>query len=370
MPLRILHLTNASETGGLSRYLLDLSGGLHQRGHSVSIAGQRGTWHDRFANAPCPWIDLPLTGGPLALRSAAKTLRAYLSQHPVDVLHTHYRRATLVARRAARGMGIPILYTIHLSGIPVGGWRRLMSDFGDHAHAPSRDARRWLIEDAKFPADKITYIPHGIDIARFPQRDEAAKQSARTALGISPSATVAAFVARLDFPKNPDWMLDVAEAASSIPDLKILIAGAGPDAASLKAAIEERKLSDRIQLLGEREVLPIYQAADALLLPSSQEGFGLVCAEAMCVGVPVLRTRTSGTEELIVEGVTGRSVEIDRDKFVSSAVKFLADRASLKNMGTSAANHIRANFPLDRQIDSTIRLYEELKAGNKTGQIR
>jgi glycosyltransferase involved in cell wall biosynthesis len=355
-PPRILHLTNASEAGGLSRYLLDLCGGLHSRGIEAAVAGQRGAWHDCFAQAPWPWIDLPLTGGPLALRRAAQTLREHLQRHPVDILHTHYRRATLVARRATRGMGIPILYTVHLSGIPLRGPWRWLSDFGDYVHAPSRDARRWLIEDAKVPAERITVIPHGVDVSRFPLRDAAAKSAARASLGLSPTVTVAAFVARLDYPKNPHWMLDVAR-----PDVQIIMAGDGPDMPMLRQAVAKRNLADRVLLLGEREVLPIYQAADALLLPSLREGFGLVCAEAMCVGVPVLRTRTSGTEELIIEGVTGRSCDVDQKAFAAAAMGFLSDRPAMETMGRAAAAHIREHFALPRQIDQTISLYCDIQ---------
>jgi glycosyltransferase involved in cell wall biosynthesis len=365
MPLRILHLTNATEAGGLSQYLLDLCAGLHQRGIDVAVGGSPGAWHRKFTSAPWPWFYLPLSAGQpdgMPLGSAVQDLRRHLEAHPVDVLHTHYRRATWIARRAARKMNIPILYTLHLSGIPIRGWRRWFSDFGDHAHAPSADARRWLIEEARYPADRITLIPHGIDAVKFPHRDAAAKSAARAALGISDSALVAVFAARLDVPKNPEWMVDLADASrSALPDLLILMAGAGPNYTPLKADIEKRNLGSRIRLLGEQEVLPIYQAADALLLPSLREGFGLVCAEAMCTGIPVLRTFTSGTQELIVEGVTGSAVSIDREAFIAGAIKFLSDRPGLERMGDAAAVHIRKNFPLEKQIESTIELYKSLK---------
>jgi glycosyltransferase involved in cell wall biosynthesis len=113
-------------------------------------------------------------------------------------------------------------------------------------------------------------------------------------------------------------------------------------------------------MLGHREALPVLQAADALLLPSAREGFSYSCAEAMCAGVPVLRTRTSGTKELIVEGVTGRSVEIDRAAFVREAMEFLADRPALRSMGTAAAQHIRRSFTFEHQLAQTLTLYQKL----------
>src|SRR5690606_22400024 len=98
----------------------------------------------------------------------------------------------------------------------------------------------------------------------------------------------------------------------------------------------------------------------ALLLPSAREGFSYVCAEAMAVGTPVLRTRTSGTRGLILEGETGRSCPIDHESFVRAAADFLADRAALARMGIAAAEHVRAHFSFDRQLEQTLALYRRL----------
>src|SRR5437868_8620817 len=147
-PLRVLHLTAGSDAGGLSRYIYDLGTAMIARGHTVAVAGQRGAWHWLFEKSPLPWIDAPLKGGPLALWQATKTLRAWLADHPVDVLHTHYRRPTLFARRLQRHLRIPILYTVHLSDLSLRWPRRAFSDFGDHTHVASTEARRWVIEDA------------------------------------------------------------------------------------------------------------------------------------------------------------------------------------------------------------------------------
>src|SRR5438045_244688 len=115
-PLRILHLTAGSDAGGLSRYIFDLSFAMHARGHQVAVAGQRGAWHWLFETAPFPWIDAPLKGGPFALRKATRILNEYLAAHPVDLLHVHYRRSALVARRVQQQghPKLPILYTLHL----------------------------------------------------------------------------------------------------------------------------------------------------------------------------------------------------------------------------------------------------------------
>ena len=366
-PLRILHVTNGSDAGGLSRYIYDLCMAMHEQGHSVAVAGQRGAWHWLFEKAPFQWIDIPAKGGPLSLMRSASVLREYVGSHPVDILHTHYRRGTLISRRLQKQMlpevRLPILYTLHLSHIAIGWPQRVFSDFGDRTHVASEQARKWLIDEAHIDAARIKLIPHGIDPAAFPLADAATRAAARASLGLKADDRVGVFVGRLDYPKNVEWILDIAEASrQSLPQLRLLLAGEGPHEASLKSAITARGLSERVRLLGHREPLPIYQAADALLLPSLREGFSLVTAEAMSVGVPVLRTNTSGTGELIVEGITGCSTPIDHDAFVAAAIKFLGDGDKLRTMGVAAAGHIREHLSFSLQLERTVAMYREFLA--------
>jgi glycosyltransferase involved in cell wall biosynthesis len=359
--MRILHLTAGSDAGGVSRYIFDLCTAMQAAGHEVAIAGERGLWHQRFVEAGWPWIEVPMKGGPLALLRSVRILRKYLAEHPVDILHAHFRKAAIVGRKLQKQGVPPLLYTLHGSHIPLNGFWGWLSDFGDHVHVPSSEARDWLIEEAGVSSDRITLIPHGIHLERFPIPDDATRQRARAALNLNGNDLIALYLGRLEYQKNESWMLDLAEQSrEQLPNLKVLLAGEGPNEMEVKQDIERRGLGQRVRMLGHCEPLPVLQAADALLLPSVREGFSYACAEAMCAGVPVLRTRTSGTKELIVEGVTGRSVAIDRTEFIRGSIAFLSDRAALQRMGASAAEHIRSNFTFDRQLSQTLALYQSL----------
>lgn len=367
-PLRILHLTAGSDAGGLSRYLVDLCTALRGRGHEVTIAGERGAWHDAFERAALPWIDVPMKGGPVALWRTVTALRTWLTSNPVDLIHTHYRRPTLVARRLQHRVSPPVLYTVHLSDLSLAGPRRWLTDFGDHTHVASDEAREWAIRAGRVPAEQITLIPHGVDPLRFPPADEATKAGAKLALGFPRDVRLAAYVGRFDVPKNEEWILDLAQRSrATLPDMRFVLLGEGPHEPELRRRIDAAGLTDRVTLLPRQDPLTLYQAADALLLPSAREGFSLVCAEAMSVGVPVLRTRTAGTAQLIREGITGRSVPIDRDAFLDAALDFLRDVDRLRQMGRAAAEHVRAHFSFDRQIEQTLELYARLTRDRRGG---
>jgi glycosyltransferase involved in cell wall biosynthesis len=361
-PLRILHLTRLADSGGLSRYLLDLCTALHAQGHRITVAGDVGPMQAEFDAAPFSYIRIPLNRGPVSFFRCIGMLKG----ETPDLIHSHYRRATLLGRRLQRGGRPPLLYSLHLSHLSLNWWRRPLTDFGDHTHVAAEEARDWLIDEGRVSPARITLVPHGIDVSKFPRRTAAAREAARAELGLPLGATVALFVGRFDYPKNEAWMLDVAAAS---PELRVLLVGGGPNEASLRMQIDQMGLKARVSILGYRDPLAAYHAADALLLPSIREGFGLSCGEAMSVGLPVLRTRTSGTSLQIVENVTGRSTPIEHDTFVAAAVEFLADRQGLARMGEAAAAHVRRNLPFEKQVSQTLDLYRRLITLSRTTAV-
>jgi glycosyltransferase involved in cell wall biosynthesis len=369
-PRTVLHLTLASDAGGLSRYIIDLAAAMRVHGWNSVVAGDVGVWQDRFDDAGIEYIRVPLKSGLRGFLKSARIVREHLAGRPVHLLHAHYRRAVQLGRWLQRPLSrdarLQMLYTLHLSHIDVSGIRRWFSDFGDHTHCASVDAREWLVADAHVPEDRISLIPHGIDTDRFPVTTPDQRAAARRSLGLSDSDVVFCFAGRLDHPKNEEWLLDVDEAAvqAGVKHLRILLAGEGPHEAMLRQRIASEGRTGRVLVLGHRDVLPVYQASDLLCLPSEREGFSLVCAEAMSTGVPILRTRTSGTFELVVENRTGRSVPIHRSAFVAAALMLAQDRNLLRELGQGAARHVRQHFTFDKQVARTAELYAALSRGS------
>ncbi|MFW6058770.1 MAG: glycosyltransferase family 4 protein [Phycisphaeraceae bacterium] len=367
-PLHVLHLLTRLEGGGISRYTLDLARGLRAAGHTVTIAGGPGDWQSRFEGEPWQTIVVPMTGGPVALWRRAGQIERALARERLDLVHAHHRRASLVGRRLARRRGVPLLFSLHMPMIPMGLPWRWLSDFGDHALTASPEAQQWLSDTAGMPSERITMIPHGVDPQRFPQASEADRLAARQRLGLPAHAPVAGFVGRLEAPKNPSWVLDVAEAArDQLPTLRVVMMGGGGEAHALGKRIAQRGLDACVRLLPPGEPRVVYEACDLLLVPSAVEGFALVGAEAMSVGRPVLRTRTGGWQAQISADRTGRAVAVDREAFVAAALALLADRSALRRMGETAAQHARANLTFEDQLAQTVALYARLVGDNAAG---
>jgi glycosyltransferase involved in cell wall biosynthesis len=358
-PLRVLHLVPASVAEGVKRYVFDLCFAMTSRGHVVTVAGEVGSWKWLFDAAPFPWVQVRFGRGFFGSRKAPRALLDWAGRNDFDLLHVHDRTCISGARELQKQREIPLLLTLHQTDLR--GNKPAGSDFGDHTHVASKEARDWLVNVARVPQRLISVLPHGVDARRFPFAGGDTKAVAKQALGLGASDLVAAYVGRMDSGKNESWMLDLAASSrEKLPNLKVVMVGEGPREAMLRRRVLRQKLGDRVVLLGRRDPLPIYHAADALLLPSQREGFSLVCAEAMSTGIPVLRTRTAGTDALVVENATGRSVPIDHDAFIATAIDFLADRDGLKRMGRLAALHVQEHFTVERQLRDTIDMYRSL----------
>ena len=372
-PIRILHLTADGGVLGVGRHLFNLSRAMRAQdpSHEITIVGDQSKWCQLYGESDWACLNLPIWGKPTEVRRHIRTLRQYLIKQPVDILHTHCRWSTFIGRMVSRRLGLLVLETLHASGGHLGLIKRCFSDFGDHTHVLSEQSRQWLIEEAHVPDQRITVIPHGIDFSAFPIADTSQQREARQAMGIAGDALVAGFVGRIENPKNVDWMLDLAQTPQHrLPGLKVLIMGQGSGDEAMRDRIKLEGLSKRVTVIKQCDPLQIYQASDAILLPSQCEGFSMVCAEAMSAGRPVLRTRTAGTVEQIVEGVTGRSIPIERTTFVQAAIKFLSDRSELQRMGEGAAEYVRKHLTIERQLSSTLDLYHRLIAAQNHYDLR
>jgi glycosyltransferase involved in cell wall biosynthesis len=289
---------------------------------------------------------------PDALRFAAK-LR---SLRPDALLLTTFKKVFL-ASLGARMAGVPlVVQRIVLStDVPRGPLYRLACRRFVTVIVPNAD----LIRDRFVRADPglATPVVTLLDGVRAPE-PSGPPGALRRELGIAADALVLGSLGRLATQKRFDRLVG---ALSRLPGVHLVIAGEGPQRASLEALARERGVAQRVHLLGFRgDVGDVLGALDLYVVSSDSEGMANAMLEAMAVGLPVVSTDVSGAREALTvpEGQIppGLVVELDEAALTTALADLLRDRALLAAMGETARAVAESRFGWERFVDEWERL--------------
>ena len=173
--------------------------------------------------------------------------------------------------------------------------------------------RRRFSEWTGVPVDRGVVVPNGVDLGAYgpgPKRDDLLDR-----YGLR-DRTILLTLARLpgfDRYKGVDEMLEVLPTiAETVPDVAYLVAGDGSDRPRLEAKAASLGIADRVVFAGyidEAEKADHYRLADAFVMPSRGEGFGLVYLEALACGVPVVASCRDASHEAVLGGELGEVVD-------------------------------------------------------------
>ena len=217
------------------------------------------------------------------------------------------------------------------------------------------------------PLPGVVLYP-GVDVQRFTPISTEARDSFRERLGISPEAQLVIGVSRLVPRKGFDTLIEASvRLTNEFPDVQVLVAGSGRDSKRLQAIID--RLGAPARLLGrvpDADLPLLYGAGDvgAMLCRDrwfglEQEGFGIVFLEAASCGTPQLAGRSGGSDEAVIDGVTG--VVVDRPTDVRDVADALAgllrSQPLRKQMSIESRERVLKEFTYD---DLSLRLSQVL----------
>ena len=153
--------------------------------------------------------------------------------------------------------------------------------------------------------------------------------------------------------KGVDSVIEVLpKVMKAVPDLFYVIVGGGDLQPRLEQMARESSARDSIFFVGK---LPLdqlkgcYARTDIFVMPSRQEGFGIVFLEAMVFGKPVIAGDSGGAPEVVQNGVTGFSVNPDdRDALTDRLIQLLQDESLRTRMGGAGRQRVEDNFTFMR----------------------
>ncbi len=287
----------------------------------------------------------------------------------------------LMARRIARRLGAPLVFTHHtrfadyrhyLGPLALPGsvlmdaylrrfWRSCSAIV-----APGNELAE-EIEDrlGRPPRPLVRTIPTGIEVAALaalPAVDP------RPRAAWPADALVVATLGRLAPEKNVGLAVDAfAEGAGDEPGIRLLMIGGGPSESSLRVRAAKPDLAGRVHLTGQLprgDALSLAKGADIFLAASRTETQGLVLAEALTLGLPVVALAGPGVTDSVRDGVDGLIVPAEptaerRARLAAAMLEVLRDparRAALAGAAVGGAGR----FDVARRIASVVSLYREL----------
>ena len=219
-------------------------------------------------------------------------------------------------------------------------WERLNTERAERVVVPSRYSAAVAHEVYGVPADRLAVVPEPIDLAEWRRRFAAVPPA-------PPGPPTVLAVARMYPRKRLDDLLRAAVLLRDrIPPVRIRIVGEGPESDRLHAMHRTLDLGDTVTFLGDipRQALAVeYVRADCFCLPTIQEGFGIVFAEAMAAGLPIVACRAAAVPEMVEDRRTGLLVNRESPEELAMALETLLMNDGLRaDFGAAAAARVAA----------------------------
>ena len=261
--------------------------------------------------------------------------------------------------------GLPPRYAVFCHGIELAraasGPRARALDGAWRLLANSEHTGHLLREDFPAVADRVRVVPLCIDPRRTEawERDPAPDPSA----GRAPAALIIGRMWAEERGKGHDALIAAwPRVRGAVPDAEIWIVGEGNDRQRLETLAQERDLGDSVRFLGrveDAELARCYRRAALLAMPSRQEGFGLVYAEALWHGTPCIASTADAAGEIVADGETGRLVPYgDPDTLADAVIALLSDPAFRARLGATGMRRARERYAYPRFRDDLLTALE------------
>ncbi|KXK14364.1 MAG: group 1 glycosyl transferase [Chloroflexi bacterium OLB14] len=296
-------------------------------------------------------------------------LAILLRKKKYDIIHAHASKPGFLARIAAIGSGIPVIYSPHNFAFHEGAKRitilatvfleKFASIFTKKIITVAQHEKELALHYAIGSADLYEVVPTGINASHFQTKDIDANQ-VKISLRLPSNAQIIGSVGRLAHPKMPLDFVAIANLLhKEFPNLHFIWVGSGPLEEEAKKKTESLGLNHIIHWLGHRtDMQNLYSIFDIFVLLSRWEGNPLVILEAFAAEIPVIATNNLGTKELINSGENGFLYPIGDTHSIASKIRDLIQSPDVaKPIIQTATKQIDTSYSLTTMINTLEKIY-------------
>ncbi len=324
--------------GGVARSVQTFTDEYRRLGHKVAVVapgveGEYKTARDVLRIPALGNVNSSTFAYPLVDKQIQTALKFGMASFKPDVVHSHHPFLLgSIARKLSDAFKVPLVFTHHtmyeefsyvlgdvgrskLAKDTIANVATTFANTCDRVIAPSESTASIL--RARGVHTPMDVVPTGIDTQHFASGDRA---TWRAKLGIPLNAPVFGCVGRLAPEKNLGFLLEAAKTVLlRNVDAHFILVGDGPAGpAARKYLASLGGLAKRAHALGARsgrELADAFAALDVFAFASHSETQGMVLAEAMAAGVPVVALDASGSRDVVRDGVNGRLVYGGAEEF-------------------------------------------------------
>lgn len=334
---------------------------LQSRGLEVSVLTLRAYWelHERLIERGIPAYTLGLTNYARAPLAVLRLSRALHTDRP-DIVHSMGPLCTLLSglSRFVRRGPVRIYDRSHVSGrcrLDVGS--RVAARLTDHTIAWSQAVRSAAIQLDRSDPNHVSVVYGAISVPR-PVSDQEAT-AIRATLMVPDHLPLIGIVGRLRSEKGHLTLIEALQSlavrSNTMPHL--LVVGAGPNEQGIRDAANSAT-EIRAHFVGHQDdISPWMAAADVLVMPSYQEAFGKVAAEALCAGKPLIASRVGGIPEVVEHRVNGLLVPPKDPAALADALEQVLSSESLRHSLARAGKKTGESFSPERRVAGWMAAY-------------
>lgn len=298
-------------------------------------------------------------------------IKKYIKSIKPDIIHVHSSKAGVIGRLAARRCKVPCVYNSH-------GWafsmevsekkkkvyasiERICANFSVKIINISDDEKKLAAKYKVAEENKMMTIYNGIDLNKYNRRYN--RNDVLSKLNIPENAFVIGMVGRITEQKSPQTFINIAEKISSLDEnAYFILVGDGELKKEIQERVEKKLIKDKVVITGwTNEVAKYVSIFDIALLTSKWEGFGLVLAEYMAMGKPIIASKVGGIPNVVQDGFNGKLIENNNvDDYVNHIVKLKNDIYLREKYIANGYEVVNNKFNIQRVVKEHQDLYLEI----------